>query len=234
MAFEQLSGGVEQKRQDQTVGFRQIERCLQRGAGRTGFLQSVACHRLKQEGLHLPHLQVGADRCPFEDGGERGHRGLRIALGEPQHGQGLTGRRGVVLVALGLGQDLLRAIGVAQSHQCLDVQGSGAGRERVMGHQTLTERRAPAEGAHRLTVSAACQFMQAAGVVEHHGHGRVELVAEGGLGPVEPWLGLFESGLPEHRHPERDTGDGNDRFLGPAMPLSQAEGPMAALRYQIK
>jgi hypothetical protein len=58
MALEQPRRGVKQERQDQSVGFGELERLLEGAFGGTGVAERVVCDRFQQEGVDEPDSRV--------------------------------------------------------------------------------------------------------------------------------------------------------------------------------
>jgi hypothetical protein len=138
VALDQSRCGMQQERQEHSVGFGLVQRAFQGTPGRGRVTEHVPGYRLQQERLYQPD---GPDKRhgAVQDGGKYGRRGARIAGGKAQRRDGDADFPAFAFLLAEPGEDLLGMPGLAEEHQGLHLECPHDGNERVRRGEEVSQ-----------------------------------------------------------------------------------------------
>ena len=162
-------------------------------------------------------------------GGERGERGPRVALGQPERCGRDAEFPAVAVLLAEPGQDLLGPLDLVQADQGTHQQRSGPGDEVVRPGESAGQRVAGLEGGQRRGVTVSNQFQRPADDADRQYHQRPGIGGEGALGELDPRLCRIRLSLPHQHDADDHAGDAGCRVVGPAVLFGQCRRLPAAL-----
>jgi hypothetical protein len=115
VTLQQALGGIQQERGQVAAALGQVQCALDGGVGGIRVTERVPGDRLQHVGPGQPGSPVVLGNRVFLDRGERGERGLRVAVGESQFRGGDADLPALAVLLAEPGQELLSTPGLAEA-----------------------------------------------------------------------------------------------------------------------
>jgi hypothetical protein len=143
--------------------------------------------------------------------GQRGERGLRVALGQSQRRGGDADLSAFAVLLAEPGQELPGTLGLAQAYQGMHQHCPYPGDEVTVSLEPSGQRLASLERGQRRGVTVSLQLKRPAGDADRqHGCG-LDVGGEGALGALDPRLGLIRLSLPYQHESDDRAGPNSTR-----------------------
>jgi hypothetical protein len=182
MTLQQARGGIQQVRGQVAAALGQVQGALQGGISGIGVTEGIPGDRLQRVGPGPPESPVVLGNAMLLDGGKRGERGLRVALGQPQR-RGRDAEFPAVAVLLAEpGQELPGPLDLAQAYQGVHQQGPDPGDEVGWPGEPPGHRLAGLQRGQRRGVTVSLQLKRPAGGADRQDGRGLGVGGEGALG----------------------------------------------------